>query len=191
MLFVVFNSFPVVQEKKSPVIFIITENSGWTKGKMWRVMSVDWLLFWPPLFSEKITIQEDQMWMLLLKELNMYYHGYKNCGHKCDSCNKFKIGRDGTCNMKNVIYLVYSKKTFFRRILGSIWAIWVGLNGDLNPAPPDSIQMLQLTEPSGHDFNSHSEPTSSQLQQSYSDFIFCLAFRFHFNFCLRHLSHLF
>ena len=50
----------------------------------------------------------------------MYYHGYKNCGHKCDSCHKFKIGRDGTCNMKNVIYLVYSKKTFFRRILGSI-----------------------------------------------------------------------
>ena len=60
--------------------------------------------------------------MLLLKKLNMYYHGYKNCGLKCDSCNnfvlektffvcfatktKFKIGRDGTCNMKNVIYLV-------------------------------------------------------------------------------------
>ena len=41
---------------------------------------------------------------------------------------------------------------------------------DWNPRPLNSVQMLQLTEPSGHEFNSHSEPTL----YSYSRFIVCL-----------------
>ena len=67
------NSFPVVQGKKWQVISIITENSGWTKGKMWQAMSVDWPLFQPLLFSQQNTIQKDLVWMLLLKDMNMYY----------------------------------------------------------------------------------------------------------------------
>lgn len=39
------NFFPIVQEKKWPVVSIITENSGQTKGKIWLVVSVDRPLF--------------------------------------------------------------------------------------------------------------------------------------------------
>ena len=42
-------SFPVVQEKKWPLISVITENSGRTKGKIWPVMSFDRPLFRPLL----------------------------------------------------------------------------------------------------------------------------------------------
>ena len=41
--------------KKWLVIFIITENYGRTKGKIWSVMSVDWSLF-QPLFKDTIKV---------------------------------------------------------------------------------------------------------------------------------------
>ena len=41
--------FLLVEEKKWLVISIKTENSGWTKGKIWLVMFVDRLQFRPPL----------------------------------------------------------------------------------------------------------------------------------------------
>ena len=40
---------------------------------------------------------------------------------------------------------------------------------DLNPRPLNSVQTLYPTELSGHEFNSHSEPTF----YSYSNFIIC------------------
>ena len=40
---------------------------------------------------------------------------------------------------------------------------------DLNPRLLNSVQTLQPTELSGHEFNSHSEPTL----YSYSNFIVC------------------
>ena len=56
------------------------------------------------------------------------------------------------------------------------WPEW-----DSKPPRLHSGQMFQPTELSGHEFNSHSEPTL----YSYSNFIFCSVFRFHFGHCLR------
>ena len=44
------------------------------------------------------------------------------------------------------------------------WPEW-----DLNPRPLNSVQTLSPTELSGHELNSHSEPTL----YSYSNFIIC------------------
>ena len=51
------------------------------------------------------------------------------------------------------IYIVFSTDGFFEVAIES-WPEW-----DLDPRPLNSIQTLQPTELSGHEFNSHSEPT--------------------------------
>ena len=58
---------------------------------------------------------------------------------------------------------------------------------DWNPRPLNSVQMLQLTEPSGYEFNSHSEPTL----YSYTRFIVCLLWHFILAVCLHELRGLF
>ena len=52
---------------------------------------------------------------------------------------------------------------------------------DLNPQPVNFVQMLQLTELTGQEFNSYSEPTLC----SYSNFIVCSVSHFISAVCLR------
>ena len=59
--------------------------------------------------------------------------------------------------------MVFITEGFFEAATES-WPEW-----DLNPRPLNSVQTLQPTEPSGHEFNSHSEPTL----YSHSNFIVC------------------
>ena len=59
--------------------------------------------------------------------------------------------------------MVFTTEGFFEVAIES-WPEW-----DLNPRPLNSIQTLKLTELSGHEFNSHSEPTL----YSYPNFIVC------------------
>ena len=59
--------------------------------------------------------------------------------------------------------MVFITEGFFEVAIES-WPEW-----DLNPRPLNSVQKLQPTELSGHDFNLHSEPNL----YSYSNFIFC------------------
>ena len=56
------------------------------------------------------------------------------------------------------------------------WPEW-----DLNPRPLNSVQTLHPTEPSGHEFNSHSEPT---MYTMYSRFNFISLFSVHISFRL-------
>ena len=59
--------------------------------------------------------------------------------------------------------MVFITEGFFEVAIES-WPEW-----DLNPRPLNSVQMLQPTELSGHELNSHSEATL----YSYSNFIVC------------------
>ena len=59
--------------------------------------------------------------------------------------------------------MIFTTEGFFEVAIES-WPEW-----DLNPQPLNSIQILKPTELSGHEFNSHSEPTLN----SYSNFIIC------------------
>ena len=59
--------------------------------------------------------------------------------------------------------MVFITEGFFEVAIES-WPEW-----DLNPRPLNSVQTLSLTELSGHELNSHSEPTL----YSYSNFIVC------------------
>ena len=76
--------------------------------------------------------------------------------------------------------MVLNTEGFFEVAIES-WPEW-----DLNPRP-DSVQTLQPTELSGHEFNSHSEPTL----YSYSKLIFLFSVRFHFGLCFRQSPRLF
>ena len=58
-------SFLVVEEKKWPVIFIITENSGRTKVKIWPIMSVDRLLFRHLLYAVIFLARLTDYWFYL------------------------------------------------------------------------------------------------------------------------------
>ena len=64
--------------------------------------------------------------------------------------------------------MVFTTEGFFKVAIES-WPEW-----DLNPRPLNSVQTLYSTELSGHEFNSHSEPTL----YSYSNFIVCSVSRF-------------
>ena len=59
--------------------------------------------------------------------------------------------------------MVFITERFFEVAIDS-WPEW-----DLKPRPLNSVQTLQPTELSSHDFNSHSGPTL----YSYSNFIYC------------------
>ena len=56
-----------------------------------------------------------------------------------------------------------------------------GSEWNLNPRPLNSAQVCQSTELSGHELNSHSEPTISSLRS---------VFTFDFGHCLGQLPHL-
>ena len=71
---------------------------------------------------------------------------------------------------------------FFLEVAIESWLEW-----GLNPQPLNSVQTLQSTELSHHEFNTQSELTL----YSYSNFIFCSVFRFHFGHSLRQSPHLF
>ena len=59
--------------------------------------------------------------------------------------------------------MVFTTEGLFEVAIES-WCEW-----ELNPEPLNSIQALQLTEVSGHEFSLHSEPTL----YSHSNFIVC------------------
>ena len=59
--------------------------------------------------------------------------------------------------------MVFTTERLFEVAIAS-WPEW-----DLNPRPLNSVQTLQPTELSGHEFNSHSESTLC----SHSNFIVC------------------
>ena len=60
-------------------------------------------------------------------------------------------------------YMTFTTEGFFEVAIES-WPEW-----DLNPQPLNSVQTLSPIELSGHEFNSHSEPTLC----SYFNFILC------------------
>ena len=72
------------------------------------------------------------------------------------------------------IYMVFTTEGFFEVAMES-WPEW-----DLNPRPLNFVQTLLLTELSGHELNSNSEPTlysySNFIVCSVSDFILAIAF---------------
>ena len=79
------------------------------------------------------------------------------------------------------MYMIFTTDGFFDVAIES-WP-----ESDLNTRPLNSVQTLQPTELSGHEFNSHSEPTL----YSYSNFIVCSVSRFLSAVCLRQLPRLF
>ena len=71
-----------------------------------------------------------------------------------------------------ILYMAFTTEEFLEVATDS----W--LEGNLKTP---SLNSIYSTEPSSHEFNSHSEPTL----YSYSDFIFRLVFKFHLGHCLR------
>ena len=71
-------------------------------------------------------------------------------------------------NIPLYIYMVFTTEEFFEVVIEN-WPKWY-----LNPRPLNSVETLQRTELSGHEFNSDSEPTL----QNYSNFIVCLVSHF-------------
>ena len=71
--------------------------------------------------------------------------------------------------------MVFTTEGFFEKATES-WPGW-----DLNPQPVNFVQMLQLTELTGQEFNSYSEPTLC----SNSNFIACSVSHFISAVCLR------
>ena len=74
------------------------------------------------------------------------------------------------------IYIYRILRSCYRRLA------WVGFEPMTIEFRSDSL----LTELSGHEFNSHSEPTLF----SYSSFTFSSVFRFHFSYCFRQSPHI-
>ena len=75
--------------------------------------------------------------------------------------------------------MVFTTERFLEVAIES-WPEW-----DLSPRPLNSGQMLQPTELSGHEFNSHSQLTL------YSHFHLLFSVIFHFDYCLGQSQHSF